>query len=190
MQSSVGVVLGAMALVVLMAGPAAARQRTVPDTGMNAGGVQMGAAMPSDFALKNGLNLTATFEHYFSARNSVRAAISGAWFDIDGHGFPGTVNPMAFTGNFVHNWERGVWHPYATVGAGLYHYKFSEDRVKSTNNKFGINLGGGAEYFVTRRDTFLGEVLVHIIPGDDVLGTGASYENKYWTLSGGYKRYF
>jgi transcriptional regulator with XRE-family HTH domain len=68
--------------------------------------------------------------------------------------------------------------------------KFSEDRVKSGDTRFGINFGGGAEYFVTRRDAFLGEALVHVVPGDDVLGSRATYANGYWSISGGYKKYF
>jgi len=189
--------IGMIALAVLLASPAAAQQRRraaaprpVPDRGMNAVGVQIGAGMPADVALKNGIDLTGTLEHYFSQRVSFRGAVSGAWFDIFGHSFDGTVSPVALDGNVVYNWEGGAWHPYVTGGLGLYHYRFTEAGLASTQNKLGIDLGGGVEYFFTRRDTLLGEALVHVIPGDDLSGTRAGYQAGCWSLSGGYKKYF
>jgi len=99
-----------IALAVLLASPAAAQQRRraaaprpVPDRGMNAVGVQIGAGMPADVALKNGIDLTGTLEHYFSQRVSFRGAVSGAWFDIFGHSFDGTVSPVALDGNVANN---------------------------------------------------------------------------------------
>jgi len=187
--------VGAAAVVVLaLANPAAAQRRNdrlrpVPDAGMVAAGAQLTAAMPVDDSLKNGLQVTGTIDGYLSRRVSVRGAVSGAWMDIFGHSFDGTVNPIAFNGNVVYNWEGGAWHPYVTGGAGLYHYRFSEGLTNSSANKFGVNFGGGAEYFFTRHDTLLGEVLYHHVPGfvDSAL-TG--YQAGFWALSGGYKKYF
>jgi len=194
---SIVTVFGVLLLSAAIAQPASAQQRRraaaprrVPDTGMTAVGVQIGAALPNDVALKNGIDLTGTLEHYLSPRTSVRAAVSGAWLDIFGHSFTGTVKPVAVNGNLVYNWEGGAWHPYVTGGIGWYHYRFNENALDSAANKFGIDFGGGAEYFLTRHDTFLGELLVHVVPGDDVIGSLATYQSSYWTLSGGYKKYF
>jgi hypothetical protein len=180
---------GTVTLLGIGAAPAAAQAR-VPDTGMSAFGVTLGASIPSDDKLANGIDLGVQGEYYLSPRMSVRGKISGPWFDIqEGRGPTGTIHPIAFEGNIVHNWEHGTWHPYATGGVGWYHYGFDEDRVESSGNKFGVNLGGGAEYFLSRRDTVLGEVQVRIVPG----GTHSlldDYDTGYWTLAVGYKRYF
>jgi hypothetical protein len=186
-------VAAAAAFALALASPAAAQRndanRPVPDAGMVSVGAQITAAMPADAALKNGWDVTGTVERYLSRRVSLRGAVSGAWMDIFGHSFDGTVNPVAFNGNVVYNWEGGAWHPYVTGGLGWYHYRFNEGLTNSTANKFGVNFGGGAEYFFTRHDTLLGEVLVHQVPGD-VLSARTGYKAGYWTRSGGYKKYF
>jgi len=180
---------GTVTLLAMGAAPAAAQAR-VPDTGMSAFGVTLGASIPRDEALANGLDLGAQGEYYLSPRVSVRGKISGPWFDIQRPGFPdSTVHPIAFEGNIVHNWEEGIWHPYATAGIGWYHYGFDEERLQSSANKFGINLGGGAEYFLSRRDAVLGELQVRVIPGH-AHSLSSDYETGYWTLAVGYKRYF
>jgi hypothetical protein len=61
--------------------------------------------------------------------------------------------------------------------------------IDSSDNKFGGDVGAGIEYFLTRRDTLLGEVTFHAIPGT-VTSYRSAYEAGYWTLCGGYKRYF
>jgi len=50
------------------------------------------------------------------------AQVSGAWWDIVGRHFTGTVNPFVVDGNLVYNWEDGKWHPFVTGGVGLYHF--------------------------------------------------------------------
>jgi opacity protein-like surface antigen len=103
---------------------------------------------------------------------------------------------MAFTVNGVHNWERGAWHPYATAGVGLYRFRLSNDFFdddafdgENSDTKFGVNLGGGMEYFFTRRDTLTGEIQYHLVPGDADTFL-ADYDTNYWSFSFGYKRYF
>jgi hypothetical protein len=188
-------IIAAAAIVLCAAMPAAAQRRgersgPVPDEGMVAVGAQFTAAMPSEASWKNGVDVTGTLEGYLSRRVSARGSVSGAWLDIFGRGFDGTINPVAFNGNLVYNWEGGKWHPYVTGGVGLYHYRFSEGISSSAANKFGVDFGGGAEYFFTRHDTLLGEALVHAVPGT-VTSRLTTYQGpSYWTLSGGYKKYF
>jgi hypothetical protein len=119
----------------------------------------------------------------------VRGRLSGDWFDITGRTFAGTIEPIAIEGNVVYNWEHGIWHPYATGGIGVYHYRFTEANLQSTDNKIGLNFGGGVEYFLTRHDTVLVEGLIRAIPGrpDSLL---SDYEPGYWSILGGYKKYF
>jgi opacity protein-like surface antigen len=182
------VILGVAGALALAAAPARA-QSQVPASGMTAAGFTVGASMPYDDALDSGVDLGVQIEQYVSPRASIRGKFSGAWFDIESRPFSGTIQPMAFEGNVVYNWEHGKWHPYATGGVGLYHFRFDEADLKSTDNKVGLNFGGGAEYFLTRRDTVLGEVQFRVIPGrTDSLQS--DYEPGYWSLVFGYKKYF
>jgi hypothetical protein len=156
---------------------------------MTAVGFFAGLASPSEISLDNGGLVGVQFEAYFSPRVSVRGQISRAWMDTHGHSFSGTVSPVAFNGNLVYNFEGGAVHPYVTAGIGGYHYAFTESSITSSDSKIGVNLGAGAEYFLTRRDTVFGELLVHAVPGR-VESALATYDSQYWTLVGGYKKYF
>lgn len=183
--------LTALFTIVCLAGAAhtaSAQNRPVPDAGMAAVGVSAGAAVPTAQYLDNGWILSANAEWYTTPRVSIRGQISGAWTGIVGQP-DNQVRPAAFLGNVVYNWERGTWHPYATGGAGIYNFRASEFGVDSHDTKFGVNFGGGIEYFLTRRDTVTGELLIHAIPGNyDTFHT--QFESTYWTISGGYKKYF
>jgi opacity protein-like surface antigen len=183
--------VAALLLVSALASPAWAQTR-VPDEGMFAIGLNVGFANPGEDALNTGLNLGASFEGYLTPRVSIRGQLTGAWFEDDVFEDT-TVSPMAFTGNAVYNWERGAWHPYATGGVGLYRFRLSDEFIDDddldTESRFGVNLGGGIEYFFTRRDTFTGEIQFHLIPGD-FDGLLAGYDASYWSFAAGYKRYF
>ena len=175
-------------LISFIATPVLAQTR-VPDRNMGAIGLWGGVAMPSDEVLDNGWFMGVTGEGYLTPRFSIRGQIAGAWFDVNGGGLDGKVSPMQITGNGVYNFERGKWHPYATAGIGWYRYRFGEGDDRATDSKVGANLGGGVEYFFTRRDTIAGEITFHIIP-DFAESPIFDYKSKYWTLAAGYKRYF
>jgi|KBSSwiStaDraftv2_1062776.scaffolds.fasta_scaffold505051_2 hypothetical protein len=191
------VVLATTVFVMVIAPPAfaQARQQTrqarrpVPDAGMFAVGVQVGASLPNEPFFTNGFDLAASAEGYFTPRVSVRGQLSGAWWDIFGHTYSGTVDPVVLDGNLVYNFERGKWHPYVTGGVGMYHYRYTEGSTMSSETKAGFDLGGGAEYFLSRRDAVTGEALAHIVPGD-AHGALSIYRPGFWTIAFGYKRYF
>lgn len=186
--------VASLLFVSVLASPAGA-QTQVPAEGMYSVGLNVGFARPTDDFLNTGLNLGANAEWYLTPRVSIRGALTGAWFDDDTFEDT-TLSPMAFTVNGVHNWERGAWHPYATAGVGLYRYRLSNDFFdddefdgENSDTKFGVNLGGGMEYFFTRRDTLTGEIQYHVVPGDADTFL-AEYDTNYWSFSFGYKRYF
>lgn len=189
--------IGVVAWLGLAAVPAAA-QGPVPDTGMTALGFTAGMSAPHDDALDSGLDVGVQLERYVTPRTSVRAKVSGAWFDIEGRPFPGTMHPIAVEGNLVHNWERGAWHPFVTGGVGWYRYEFDEGEdprddddaeFESDDTKFGVNFGGGVEYFLSREAAVLGEFNLRMVP-DRVDSLLSDYEPGYWSLLLGYKRYF
>ncbi|MEO7190934.1 MAG: outer membrane beta-barrel protein [Vicinamibacterales bacterium] len=164
------------------------RVRPVPSAGMNAVGISAGVALPSEELFSKGPTLAVSAEHYFSARVSLRGQLSGAfWHFTDFE--EDTSRPVAVTGDVVYNWERGTWHPYVMAGVGFYKFRFKEADFDASDSAIGLNFGGGAEYFLSRHDSLTGEVTVHAISGD-ATGRFADYGTSYWTITGGYKKYF
>ena len=177
-----------LVLSLVMAGPALAQTR-VPDKKMVAIGLSFGAALPADTVLEDGMFFAVSGEGYLTPRVSVKGQFGGAFFDVTGNGLDGKVHPWHVTGSLVYNWEHGKWHPYAGGGIGVYRYRFGEGDDRPSDTKVGANLGGGIEYFFSRTDTITGDVTIHIVPGTaDSFIFG--YKPRYWTLSGGYKKYF
>ncbi len=174
---------------IVQARPLQSQTQAVPDRGMSAVGVSLGVSGPGDDRLENGLVLSVWGERYMTRRVSFRGMVSGNWWGvIDGPEEDG-VSPISGKVNLVYNWERGKWHPYATAGLGVYKFRFTEDDIDSSATTFGFNIGGGAEYFVRLKDTIVVEALIHPLVGD-VDSRFNSYIPWYWTLSGGYKKYF
>lgn len=191
MDWSVRKVVSVSIILLSTAAATASAQRRVPDRGMFAIGLDAGFAVPHDDLLEPGLFTSVSGEYYVTPRVSLKARFGGAWFETDDDiGFEEKVSPMHLTGSVVYNWERGKIHPYATAGAGWYRYRFRvNDESAGTDSKFGVSLGGGAEYFLSRRDTIVGDVTFHVISGD-VASSFFLYTGSYWSFSGGYKKYF
>lgn len=179
-----------MILLGTAAATASAQQR-VPDRGMFALGINFGFAIPQDDLLDSGTFTSVSGEYYVTPRVSLKARFGGAWFETDDDiGLEEEVSPMHLIGSVVYNWERGKIHPYASVGAGWYRYRFRvNDESAGTDSKFGVSLGGGAEYFLSRSDTIVGDVTFHVISGD-AASSFFLYDGSYWSFSGGYKKYF
>ena len=117
-----------------------------PAEGMWAVGGSAGVAAPTDDSLSTGFDLAGNVEGYLTSRVSVRAQVSGAWWDVVGRGFTGTVSPFVFDGNLVYNWEGGKVHPFVTGGVGAYHYGSHIDHgTDGGDTKFGGDFGGGVE---------------------------------------------
>jgi len=107
-------------------------------------GGSAGVAAPTDDTLSAGFDLAGSVEGYLTSRVSVRAQVSGAWWDIVGRGFTGTVSPFVFDGNLVYNWEGGKVHPFVTGGVGAYHYGSHIDHgTDGGDTKFVGDFGGG-----------------------------------------------
>src|SRR5437762_274560 len=122
-------------------------QRRVPNTGMGSIGASIGAALPTETNLENGLELAGNLEGYLTPRVSIRGQVGTAWLDFTGGA--ATARPLFVDGNVVYNWEGGQWHPYVTGGIGYYRYHVT--RGSATDSNAGFDLGAGFEYFFTRR---------------------------------------
>jgi hypothetical protein len=77
-----------------------------PARGMWAVGGSIGAVVPADASLGNGLELAGNLEGYLTSRVSVRGQFGASWWDIVGRQFASTVKPMRFDGNIVYNATR------------------------------------------------------------------------------------
>jgi hypothetical protein len=164
-------------------------QRRAPDTGMVGVGASVGVDIPSDAALDKGLDLAANIEGYLTRRVSVRGQLGGAWWDIVGQRFAGTVKPLYVDGNIVYNWEGGAVHPYVTAGIGMYRFRFEQAGLEGSDTKAGFNVGGGVEYFFTPRATVTGEVLYHKVDSFATPVT-AFGDGSFWRIAMGMKTYF
>lgn len=171
------------------AAPALA-QRSVPDGGMAAIGASIGATVPADASLQNGLEVAGNIEGYLTPRVSVRGQVGAAWWDITGRRLTGRVKPVFFDGNLVYNWEGGAWHPYVTAGIGAYRFNSSIDpSLSGSDTKLGVDLGAGFEYFFTRRATITGEFLYHKVDGFASPVTVFN-DGSFWSFAMGAKKYF
>ena len=162
----------------------------MPDAGTWAIGGSLGVSLPADPSLDTGLDVAGTVEGYLTPRVSVRGQLGGAWWDITGRHFTGTVKPLYLDGNLVYNWEGGALHPYVTAGVGMYKYRSTESGVvDGSDTKAGFNVGGGLEYFFTRDATVTGEALYHKV-GAFNTPLAVFTDGSFWSLSLGMKKYF
>jgi hypothetical protein len=160
-----------------------------PAAGMWAVGASIGASMPSDPSLDNGLEVAGNVENYLTPRVSIRGQVAGSSWNIVNRNFTGTVKPVRLDGNIVYNWEGGAWHPYVTGGVGVYHYRSTiPGAPKAGDTEAGINLGGGVEYFFERRTTLTGELLYHHA-GAFNTSIATFNQGSYWSLDFGLKAY-
>jgi hypothetical protein len=182
-------IISSALLLAAISSTSALAQR-VPAGGMWALGGSVGAGVPSDPSLANGLGFAGNLERYLTPRVSVRGQLGGEWSDVVGRHFTGTVNPVYLDGNVVYNWEGGVLHPFVTGGVGMYRYRSSiAGAVQGTDTRPGVDVGGGLEYFYRRHATFTAEALYHVVNKVDTPVT--TFNNgQFWTFGVGVKRYF
>ena len=168
----------------------AAAQGRVPATGEWAAGASIGAAVPADPSLQNGIELSGNVENYLTPRVSIRGQLGGSWNDITGRNFSGTVTPIYIDGNVVYNWEGGNIHPYVTGGIGLYRFHSSVNGAPDgADTKAGLDAGGGIELFFTRRSVMTAELLYHKV-GAFASPVTTFNDGSFWRFAIGAKTYF
>ncbi len=181
--------LACVCVLTLAVRPATA-QLPFPFAGAGAIGASIGATIPTDASLRNGLDVGASLEGYLTPRVSVRGQFGAAWWDITGRGFTGTIKPVFFTGNLIYNWDGGIWHPYATAGAGAYRFRSDiNPSVEGSNTSFGVNLGGGIEYFLAADVTITAEALYHKV-GEFASPVAEFGSGSFLSFAIGAKKYF
>jgi hypothetical protein len=147
-------------------------------------GASVGAALPTEDNLENGLELAGNVESYLTPRVSIRGQLGTAWLDFSGG--TATARPLFVDGNIVYNWEGGQWHPYVTGGVGYYRYHVKN--ASATDSNAGFDLGAGFEYFFTRRSTMTAELLYHKV-GEVIAPPLIISDGSFWTFAIGAKTY-
>lgn len=173
-----------LSFLLMLAIPGMASAQT-PNTGLLAAGADIGVLFPDD-AFENALTAQGYGEYYLSPRVGVRGLLGFA-----SPGFRGRTEnhfrEVKLLFNVAYNWEHGVWHPFATAGAGAYFVRIKRESLPDPDGETrgGINFGGGIEYFLSRVTTIKGELRWDVVshPTDLPDATGL-------TLTVGLKRYF
>jgi hypothetical protein len=158
--------LFACGCAVLLGLPAvASAQARMPHEGARAAGGEVGIYLPREDALKTGPVLEGFYEHYLSARESVRVGVGSMnpmWEPEDSD----SLRQVRIGVDLIHNWEGGAVHPYVGAGLGAYFLQFRDNgaSVGDSETKFGGNLLGGVEYFTSDTFAIKGEARYHIVP--------------------------
>ena len=154
----------AFAIIGAVACPASAWAQRVPHKDSSAVGGDVGIYLPRENGTSSGPALTGFFEHYLSARDSVRIDLGWAdpKFENDS---TRALRQVRLGADLLHNWEGGSVHPF--VGAGLAAYFLQErsngNDVGNSENKFGGSVLGGVEYFTSNTFSIKGEAAYHVI---------------------------
>jgi opacity protein-like surface antigen len=173
-------IAGALAL-----GPvAASAQERAPHAGSTAVGADVGIFIPKDGSLDTAPIVGALFEYYLTPRVSVRTG-----FGFADPSTPGDVSlrQVPLRGDVNYNWEGGKWHPFVGTGVGAYFLqrKNNGTPVGGQETKFGVNFGGGTEYFFTRKSALKFEGRYHMVED-----ASSGFDPSGLALTAGIKTYF
>ena len=146
----------------------AATPSTAPKTDDMAASGNLGFAAPFDGDFDSfAPAITGTFEYYTSPRISWRGLLGFMSFTADLPGDP-KVDTTFLNANFVYNWERGKIHPFATAGIGVYSKNGSSALPSDFDETvFGVNGGGGIDWFLGPRWGLKFEGSMHALTGED-----------------------
>jgi hypothetical protein len=159
-------------------------QRT-PHTDQNAIGGDVGVFLPAQDGMTTGPSLEGFFEHYLSARDSVRANVGWANPKVERETSDST-RQIRLGADIIHNWEHGSIHPFAGVGLAAYFIQHEDngESVGDSRTRLGGNLLGGVEFFTSNTFSIKGEGRYHIVSKVD------GYDPSGLALTIGVKKYF
>ncbi len=175
-----------LAVTAVLCAPAtAAAQRRMPHQDANGIGAEVGVFVPQQDGMASAPEISGFFEHYLTARDSIR--LDGGW--TDPHISDSTdhlTRQVRVGGELIHNWEGGAIHPFVGAGLGAY---FLQSRVAGSNvgdgaTKLGGTLLGGAEFFTAKTVSVKAEARYNIVSGWN------GYDPSGFALTIGLKSYF
>jgi Outer membrane protein beta-barrel domain len=177
--------LALVLLVVFAAAPPALAQRRVPHTQSSAFGGEVGAFVPSQSGMTTGPAIEGFYEHYLTARDSVRLGVGWANPKVERE-HSDSMQQIRLGGDLVHNWEGGAVHPFVGAGLGAYFLQPRDNGNDAGPNrtKLGGTIFGGVEFFTSRTFAVKGEARYHAVMKSD------GYNPSGLSLSIGIKSYF
>jgi len=157
----------ALALLLIVPGIASAQRaqrERVPTAGTVAAGIDVGAFIPTNDGLANSALINVLYEYYMTPRVSFRTDFG--WSNpAFSSGAVDSLRQMPLRFDVNYNWEGGRWHPFVGTGVGVYFMQFRNGgtSIGETESRFGLNTGGGVEYFFNRSVALKGEGRYHAI---------------------------
>jgi len=175
-RTSKALLLSAILIMFSPIAALAATRSTAPNEGDMAASFNVGFARAFDNHFEEiDPVFTGTFEYYTSPRVSWRGLLGVTSFDAD-RPRNANIDVTFLTANVLYNWEGGQVHPYVTGGIGLYGKDASSALPSDFDETvFGLNGGGGIDWFLGERWALEFEGTVHSLTGEDpdtaLLGT-------------------
>ena len=160
-------------------------QERMPHKGAGAVSGELAVFLPQQSGMTTGPELGGFYEHYLSARNSIR--VGGGWANPrQEENSNARTRQIRLGGDLIHNWEGGSVHPFVGAGLGAY---FLQPRVNgtsvgSTATKLGGTLLGGMEFFTSKTFAVKGEARYNIVQ------KSGPYDPSGLSLAIGVKSYF
>jgi len=135
--------------------------------------------------MTTGPALEGFFEHYLTARDSVRLGVGWANPKVERETSDST-RQIRLAADLAHNWEGGAIHPFVGAGLGAYFIqpKDNGQAVGNSQTKLGGTVFGGVEYFTSKTFSVRGEARYHAVMKAN------GYDPSGLALTVGVKTYF
>lgn len=155
----------AVAATTMSLAPATAQaQRRMPHANANAIGGEVGVFLPQADGMSTGLDVAGFFEHYMTARDSLRVGVEYADPKVERE-TSDSMKQVRVGADVVHNWEGGAVHPFVGAGLGAYFLQPRDNGHDSGDGatKFGGTILGGLEFFTSKTFAVKGEVRYDVV---------------------------
>jgi hypothetical protein len=153
-----------LSAAVLLAPAVAYGQARMPHKDATSIGAEVGGFLPKADGMTSGLNVAGTFEHYITARDSLRVAVEFAEPKLEVESSD-SLRQIRVGADIVHNWEGGKVHPFVGAGLGAYFLQ-PRDNGHSFGDgatRFGGSLIAGVELFTSKVFAVKGEARYHVV---------------------------
>jgi hypothetical protein len=199
---------------ILLSGSVRSSDGQVPEPygGRVAIGGLIGGAVPVGERLDNGFYTGATLLLSLASHVALSAEAGANRVDVDRPGFRSNLMPRFVDLNLFFHWRRGAFRPFISGGVGLYRYTitFSSEafidpalrnslvalglspasagvRIETRHDERGANLGGGYEYFFTRRSALMMDIRAHATRKFVQI---APFDGDFFDAAVGFRQYF
>jgi hypothetical protein len=189
-----------------------AAQVAEPYGGRVAIGGAIGGAVPVGEHLDNGFYAGATLLLSLASHAALSAEAGANRVAVDRPGFRSDFMPRFADLNLLFHWRRGPFRPYITGGVGVYRYTITVSSeafidpalrnelialglnptvtrapIVTRHDETGANLGGGFEYFFSRRSAVTMDIRAHDMRHFVQI---APFNGAFVNVGVGFKQYF